>query len=217
MIMIIWDCRKVLMLQTGISNNSPLLTADDGTRLTLAKGETVFLADDPTRGIFLIKSGQVRLVRHAIDGGDVTLHVAGAGETFAEASLFADRYHCDAIAEKPTTLLHFAKGHVLDLLGSDPTRALAWIKHLSEQVQRLRGQTALLSLKKAQQRLLGYLRIRASDSCTLVIDRPWKMIASELGLTHEAVYRALAELERQGLIRRDRKSSMIELQDNQSL
>jgi DNA-binding IclR family transcriptional regulator len=42
------------------------------------------------------------------------------------------------------------------------------------------------------------------------------VIASELGLTHEAVYRALAELERQGLIRRDRKSSMIELQDTQS-
>jgi DNA-binding MarR family transcriptional regulator len=32
----------------------------------------------------------------------------------------------------------------------------------------------------------------------------WKTIATEIGLTHEAVYRALAELERDGLIERDR-------------
>jgi DNA-binding Lrp family transcriptional regulator len=37
------------------------------------------------------------------------------------------------------------------------------------------------------------------------LERTWKVIATEIGLTHEAVYRALAELERDGLIERDGK------------
>ena len=35
------------------------------------------------------------------------------------------------------------------------------------------------------------------------------MIATEIGLTHEAVYRALAELEREGLIQRDEKAVVL--------
>jgi CRP/FNR family transcriptional regulator, dissimilatory nitrate respiration regulator len=33
--------------------------------------------------------------------------------------------------------------------------------------------------------------------------RSWTLVAEELGLTREAVYRALAKLERQALIRRE--------------
>jgi DNA-binding Lrp family transcriptional regulator len=41
------------------------------------------------------------------------------------------------------------------------------------------------------------------------LERPWKTIATEIGLTHEAVYRALAELERDGLIERDEKAVVL--------
>lgn len=204
------------MLDKKTSDLSPPLPGDAGQRSTFAKGDAVFLADDATRGHFFVETGQVRLVRHAVDGSLVTLHVAGPGETFAEASLFAERYHCDAIAEMPTTILQFAKAPALAALRSDPAQALRWIEHLSRQVQRLRAQTALLSLKTAQQRVLGYLRLHCSDELTVTIDRPWKVVASELGLTHEAVYRALARLEQQGSIKRDRRSSTIELGQGRS-
>jgi CRP-like cAMP-binding protein len=64
-------------------------------------------------------------VRHAIDGSEVTLHVARDGETFAEASLFAARYHCDAIADLPSTVLQFDKAAVLASLAADPERSCA--------------------------------------------------------------------------------------------
>lgn len=205
------------MLKAETSDVPSLLPSEACKRLTLAKGQAVFLTDDPTYGLFLIQCGQVRLVRHAIDGSSITLHVAGTGETFAEASLFAERYHCDAITEKPTKLLHFSKDRILDMLQSDSRQARRWVERLSQQVQGLRAQTALLGLKTAQQRVLGYLHMRVRDSRKLSIDRPWNVIASELGLTHEAVYRALARLEQQGVIKRDRKASMIELRADRAL
>lgn len=40
---------------------------------------------------------------------------------------------------------------------------------------------------------------------TVIFDRPLKDIAAEIGLTHEAFYRALAALEADGAIRRARR------------
>jgi CRP-like cAMP-binding protein len=192
------------------------LPPEAARRLVIAKGAAVFLTDDPTSGLFQVVTGRMRLVRHAIDGSEVTLHVARDGETFAEASLFAERYHCDAVADLPSTVLRFDKAAVLASLVADPEQALSWISHLSRQVQGLRAQTAILGLNAASDRLLAFLRLRAGSGATVVLDRSWKVIATELGLTHETVYRTLARLERDGLIRRARDGGLVELRPDRS-
>ena len=55
--------------------------------------------------MFLIETGRVRLTRVLADGTPLILYVAAAGESFAEASLSAATYHCDAIAETDTAVL----------------------------------------------------------------------------------------------------------------
>ena len=71
-------------------------------------------------------------------------------------------------------------------------------------MQALRGRIELLNIKSARDRVLGYLHSPLGASATAVeLDRTWKAIASEIGLTHEAVYRALADLEQDGLIERN--------------
>ena len=61
-------------------------------------GACVFRASAPTRHVFLVAAGAVRLVRYGPDGEEVPIHVAHAGEWFAEASLHADRDRCSAFA-----------------------------------------------------------------------------------------------------------------------
>ncbi|MEZ5934098.1 MAG: Crp/Fnr family transcriptional regulator [Alphaproteobacteria bacterium] len=201
---------------SGTSSDLGLLPSGAAKRLAVDQGASVFLSEDPTRGLFQVDKGRIRLVRHAADGRAVTLHVARDGETFAEASLFAERYHCDAIADLPSTVLQFDKALVLTHLAADPERAAHWIAHLSRQVQALRGQVAVLGLKSAGDRLLAFLRMQAGTGGTAVIDRPWKAIATELGLTHEVVYRTLAKLERERLILRDPDGRSIELRPDRS-
>lgn len=62
-------------------------------------GTTLFHQGDSARGIFLLAAGAMRLARVTPDGAVVTLHLVRPGEMFAEASLFARHYHCDAIAD----------------------------------------------------------------------------------------------------------------------
>jgi CRP-like cAMP-binding protein len=180
------------------------LSAGTGARRRLDAGEMLFASGDPVRSLFVVERGRLRLLRHAAHGAALVLHVAPAGESFAEASLFSPTYHCDALAEISSTVIGYPKRALLGALREDPEAAVALVEHLAQQVQALRGRVELLNVKSARDRVLSYLHHRLGASATAVeLDRTWKAIASEIGLTHEAVYRALAELERDGLIERD--------------
>ena len=197
----------------GTDQNLALALEKLGTtsRFELAAGEQAFRADDPVEFIFRLEAGRIRLLRHSPEGAEVTLHVARAGETFAEASLFAEHYHCDAVADVPSKLLGHTKAHVLQALCADPEFSRYWIEHLSRQVQTLRARVELMNLRPARCRVLAYLRSQSTNDRIIRLDRSWKSIATDLGLTHEAVYRALAGLERDGLIARDRTRPFVEL------
>lgn len=169
----------------------------------LAKGEALFHTGDPVAGFYFIREGEVRMTRHLADGAAVTLYVGQPGQTFAEASLFSPAYHCDAIADTDARVDVFAKTRVLDALQNRTDVALDFMAHLAHQVQGLRAQAELMHIRSAPDRVLAYIRTRVpAGRLETAIERPWMAIAAEIGLTHEAVYRALAKLERDGRIRR---------------
>jgi CRP-like cAMP-binding protein len=189
---------------SGVIEMLERLGAGAGARRSLGAGEMLFASGDPVRSLFVMESGRLRLLRHTAHGAALVLHVAQAGESFAEASLFSPTYHCDAFAEISSIVIAYPKRALLGALRGDPEAAVTLVEHLAQQVQALRGRIELLNVKSARDRVLGYLHSRLGASATAVeLDRSWKAIAGEIGLTHEAVYRALAELERDGLIERD--------------
>ena len=189
---------------SGVIEMLERLSAGAGVGRRLGAGEMLFATGDPVRSLFVVEGGRLRLLRHTVHGAALVLHVAHAGEAFAEASLFSRTYQCDAVAEIASTVIAYSKRALLGALREDPEAAVTFVGHLARQVQALRGRIELLNVKSARDRVLGYLHSRLGASATTVeLDRTWKAIASEIGLTHEAVYRALAELERDGLIERN--------------
>ena len=167
----------------------------------LAGGEALFLQGDLARALYLVEVGRLRLVRHTAAGEAVTLHVARPGSLLAEAALTAERYHCDARADLPSRVVELPRGALRQALAGDPELALAFAGALCREVQRLRALVELRSLRGARDRLLAYLRWTC-DGDAGGLDQPLKDVASEIGLTPEAVYRAAARLEREGRLRR---------------
>lgn len=85
----------------------------------------------------------------------------------------------------------------LAALASDRDAALGFARLLAGAVRDLRARAELRSIRAASERILAWLRMRATDNSPVgAIDRTWTEIAAELGLTREAVYRALAVPER---------------------
>lgn len=97
-------------------------------------------------------------------------------------------------------VLGVPKQSMLDLFDRDHSVALAWTRHLSWQLQDLRQRIEIRDIRPARNRVLAWLSLH--DRSEIVLDRPLKDLAPELGLTHEVFYRTLAALERDGSIQR---------------
>jgi CRP-like cAMP-binding protein len=183
-----------------------LLATLDPSRVArheIKRGTSVFRQGDNATAVFLLESGRVRLARALADGATLILHVARAGDSFAEASLSATRYHCDAVAETDAVVLRLPKADLLKALANDPAECLALTLTLAVQVRDLRARLELRGIRSAEERVLAWLGSRArGDPPRVVTDRPWTLIADELGLSREALYRTLAMLERQRRISR---------------
>jgi len=161
-------------------------------------GETLFRLGDRLRGVFCVVAGEVRLVRRARNGTEIILQRSRGG-FFAEASLYGKAYHCDAVASQSGAVLRFPAQAFRAALGTDAMFRDAWMVHLAHEVRQLRAQCERLGLKTAAQRIVHYVDSEGTDGAVRLTESR-KAWAAELGLTHEALYRALRRLQADGTL-----------------
>jgi CRP-like cAMP-binding protein len=178
---------------------------DAAAERKLKFGEALFRLGDKTAGLCEVVAGRVRLTRVDRAGHETVLHVAGPGETLAEASLFAAMYHCDAIASTDAVVRVYPKAALLAAFEADPKSMQAFTAMLARQVMDLRTRIEQRNIRSARERIRHFLALNAgADGKTIDMRGTLKELAAELGLAHEALYRTLAELERGGEIKRGR-------------
>jgi CRP-like cAMP-binding protein len=159
-------------------------------------GETLFRLGGRPRLMLYVVAGEVRLVRRTAGGADVVLQRARSGFV-AEASLDSSRYHCDIEAVAETRLVGFPIERFREALDCEAGFREFWMRRLATEVRKLRAQCERLSLRGAAERILHYVEAEGRDG-RLELRQTRKAWAAELGLTHEALYRALASLRRAG-------------------
>jgi CRP-like cAMP-binding protein len=158
--------------------------------------ETLFRLGSRPRLMLFVVAGEVRLVRRTAGGADVILQRARSGFV-AEASLESPRYHCDVEAEADSRLIGFPVEQFRESLARDAAFRDFWMRRLAMEVRKLRAQCERLSLRGAAERIAHYIEAEGRDG-RLALRQTRKAWAAELGLTHEALYRALARLQREG-------------------
>ena len=134
------------------------------SRRMLANGEALFRHGDPTFAIFAVRRGRVRLVRHLADGSTVPLYVAHDGETFSEAALFSQVYHCDAIADVDSEIEVHPKDALSQALHGNPKAARTFMMHLAQQVIALRSRLEIRNIRSAKERVAQFLLLTASET-----------------------------------------------------
>lgn len=144
--------------------------------------------------MFRVISGCVTLRRTTIAGDMLTLHKATAGGYFAEASIFSRTYHCEAICTAAGKVQKFGKREITALMRSSPEFSAAFSQLLATQVQQYRTHIELLAIRSANGRVMaaikaGYLETTISE------------FASRINLSHEACYRALRLLCKDGCLK----------------
>jgi len=170
--------------------------------LRYEKDQAVFRMGDPAEAVYRVMSGEVHLLRHAPDGTAIVIHRARSGDFFAEASLFSQRYHCDAICVQACRCLRLPADALRQAVASDPSFAMEWITALSRNLRRQRAAQERLALKGTRARVVHYL-VDCGESGRVTLGQPLIRWAQELGVSHEALYRTLAAMEKEGVLERD--------------
>jgi CRP-like cAMP-binding protein len=117
--------------------------------------------------------------------------------------LFSSTYHCDAIAKTAATVRLYPKAVRLAELRPNPKIAEAFATMLARQVMALRTSLEQRNIRSACDRVRHFLAVNAdSDGRRVSLSGTLKSIAAELGLTHEAFYRTLADMAANGEIER---------------
>jgi CRP-like cAMP-binding protein len=175
-----------------------LLKSLPDTAVTVTKiGQNglLFRQGETTRGFYKVSVGAVILQRRSEAGGTLILHRALAGDFIAEASIFSDVYHCDALCISDTQCIRYDRRAVLSLMRSDPNFTMRFANHLATQVQQYRAHAEILSVRSAKERVIAALYAGYHQGTVTEL-------AGQINLTHEACYRALAALSKEKRVRR---------------
>ena len=153
-------------------------------------GANLFHQGDLVRSICIVEKGLVELVRNQQDGTSIVLQQAKSLSVLAEASIYSDVYHCDAVVKLPSRVFVLPKATFLRLLRQDENLSNSWAALLAREVQSSRSQNEILSRKTVSERLEGWLMWQDKE---LPPKGQWKSIAAQIGVSPEALYRELAK------------------------
>ena len=170
------------------------------TAKSVKKGSLLFQTGKKPQWMFFVVDGEVTLKRLSQQGDPVVLQRTRHGFV-SEASLQSAKYHCDARAVANSDVVQIPIQDLAAALRSDADFSARWISMLNQEVKRLRLQCERLSLKSVKERVRHLIHTEGQDG-TYTVNTGLKSLASQLGVTHEALYRTLADLEKSGEIER---------------
>lgn len=183
------------------------MLAADSRIVSVPKETPLFHQGDPCTGFYLVLSGSVRLVFISADGREHIAKIATGGDHFGEAVMFLSKpFPLSSYALEASELLFIGKEAVDTCLKQNPDFARVLIANLSTQLHHFANQIAMLTLHKADQRVIGYLLryIEANEQTkpdiSFTLPAKKHNIASHLNISPETLSRTFRQLEDMGLM-----------------
>ncbi len=177
------------------------------SRKQLNHGDVLFKFGDEITHFYYVASGLIQLSRSSSRGDEKVIALIGAGETFAEALMFAsaDRgYPVDARMVEDGELIAFAVAPVRALLHESTDACFRVMASMSKRLHELIIQIDDITLHNATYRLVCFLLTQlpsgAEHARDIQLVVPKLVIASRLSIQPETFSRILARLRHDGLI-----------------
>ena len=163
------------------------------------KGEVIYGRDNYERALGVLLTGKAEAV--AQEKSALTTFFAGA--TFGAAALFGGEEYVSVIRATTDCRVQFLPEEVLRKLFADyPQTAVNYVAFLSDKVRFLNRKIATYTSGGAAGRLYYWLGANCDEAGHLPAGITMTMLAKMLNIGRTSLYRALEELEKKGLIKK---------------
>jgi CRP-like cAMP-binding protein len=168
-----------------------------------SKGAMIVAEGDPGDSLFVVRSGEVKVVLAGEDGRDVILNVLNVGDHFGELALIDGRPRsAHVIATQASSLLMLSRADFRRQVEQSPQVAWGLMVELSRRLRQADGTIGSLVLLDVPGRVAKVLLEHATpgEPATLVKQLTHQVIAQMIGASRETVSRAMAEFQEKGII-----------------
>ena len=194
-------------LFAGLDDEAVSYLASRAKEKKLAKDEILFIAGEPSSGLFVIAEGSVRAFRSSPDGREQVIHIERAVTTVAEVTVFDEgSYPSTVAAEEPTRVFFLPKLDIREACIRHPQLALTAAKLLALRLRKCAELVETLSLREVGQRVARVLLEQATakgvkdGSAAFQQPLTHNQLAARIGTVREVVTRSFIRLQTLGLV-----------------
>ena len=171
------------------------------------KEEMVFNEGDPCNHISFILEGAVSIRTYSVNGKEEIINTLKEGDIFGDIICFAENknYIGHVITEKNTIIAHVTKENWLKILSLNSTILLHFIESITNKTYKTKLENKILSHKNIEDRIYYYLNTKITNSnIHFVTIKNVTELSKILNLPRPSVSRSLTNLEKKGLIKRNK-------------
>ncbi len=180
-------------------------------RKTLRAGETLMTAQQPGNALYFIVNGTVKIHVEQVDGGDVFIDIAGAGDIVGEMSIIDNATRsASATAMEETQTLWLERAALEQLLSTTPLLAQNIARILSHRLRHASTRIQVMAKRDTFGRVafqLLFLMDKYGKPNAMGILIPIRLTQADLadlvGATRERVNRVMVDLRRENILQTD--------------
>ena len=175
--------------------------------------ETIYFEGDPGQNLYLVASGKVKLLRHAVSGREVLLDLLQGGEYFGHLAIASQQNHTEtAVAQTDCCILQISALNFEQVLHRFPDVTMKVLWAVGQRLEEAQEIIKQLSTYSADQRIAAALvrlakKMGEQKQKGVLIQIPFSRqdLAAMTGSTVETVSRVMSRLAAAGLIKTGRK------------
>ena len=203
---------RTIPLFTQLSDEEVTRVTEAARERLYPKSSVILFEDDPGDALYVVITGEVKVVLIGEDGREVILSMLRSGDFFGEMSLIDDQPRsAHVIATEDSNLLVLRREEFRVCLEQAPRIAVGLLQALSRRLRRADDKIGGLVLLDVTGRVARMLLELADEHDGEHVPRKitHHMIAQMIGSSRETVSRTIRELGDQGLIQVSRKDIAI--------
>ncbi len=185
----------------------------ESSMTTIPKKQVIYFNDDPSRNIYFLKTGKVKLIRVDENGQEMILDIINAGEPFGENALFNEERRSDiAVSMDECLLCAIDKDRFEEIARNSPGLNIELVKFVGFRMRKFSHRLEMLTFKDARQRVMELIRELGEQHGRVTGNELFirnflthEEIGELTGLKRQTVSTILNDLKKEGLIRFNRK------------
>lgn len=201
---------------SGLSENILTPITEKTYLYKFSADEAVFWEGEPSKGLYIIKKGSVKLFKTSPQGRELVINVITEGDSFNEVPVFDNRGNPVSVATLEDSYIWIVDVDAIqNAMQEHPEVAQTIILNLSQKLRMLVGMVEELSFYQVTTRLARLIsnlppeQLVGNTSQRITQDD----LAARVGTVREVVARSLRKLERSGAIEVSRQKIEIIRQD----